>query len=99
MENSEISAKKDRKPITRKTSTLTLEEALQILQQAVLEVTKAGMAAKVAPIFSHGGKQVAIILPGCEIVEGFIVQEGKAAVAQEPVEQPKEVTSDAPATD
>lgn len=67
VENSEISTKRE-KSSTRK---ISKEEALQILQQSLIEYQKAGGKLEVVPDYWHAGmRHLAIILPGVMLNDG-----------------------------
>jgi hypothetical protein len=69
-ESSESSTPKGKKPTSRM-SKLTQEQALEIVQQSILEYQKAGGEVTVVPqLFYSGHQALAIVMPGAHLVNG-----------------------------
>lgn len=77
VENSEVSTENG-KQSTRKTSKLTPEQALEIVQQSLREYQKAGGVVQVMDRFWFGGESyTAILLPGVKFDEQLLAITGK----------------------
>lgn len=61
------------KPNTRRTAKLTRGQALEIIQQAVINCQQAGITASISPFYGNGGQSVVIVLANCQIVDGNIL--------------------------
>jgi hypothetical protein len=72
VENSETSVKSE-KLSTKKTSSLTPDQALQILQQSVINCQHAGVNVKFTPLYHQGQQSVIMVLTGCNLIDGNIV--------------------------
>jgi hypothetical protein len=58
---------------TRKTRNITPEQALEILQQAVINCQHAGIIASIGPYYSYGQQSVVIVLANCQLIDGKLV--------------------------
>jgi hypothetical protein len=61
-------------PSTKKTNSLTADQALEILQQSVINCQHAGIDAKVTTFYQHGVKSVIVVLANTELIDGNIVR-------------------------
>ncbi len=61
------------KPNTKKTNVLTPDQALEILQQAIIECQKAGIKVGYLPLYEHGAQLIQIILADVAVVNGNLV--------------------------
>lgn len=61
------------KPRTKRTSSLTLDQALEILQQAALNYEKAGGDIKVSTLHHAHKPSVILVLAGIELLDGRLV--------------------------
>lgn len=71
-ENSDPSAK-NAKASTKKTSSLTPEQALEILQQAAINCQHAGVFVSIMPFSDAGKPSVVIVLANCVLANGNIL--------------------------
>jgi hypothetical protein len=58
---------------TGKTASLTPVQSLEILQQSILECRRAGVSARIAPMYLDGDVSIIVVLANCQIADGKIV--------------------------
>jgi hypothetical protein len=62
VESSGSSAKNAKRPTSRTSKPIPAQQALDILQEAVLKCEQSGIDAKITPFWQHGQKSVVIVL-------------------------------------
>lgn len=60
-------------------SKLTVEQALEILQQAILETENAGVTIHVTPYFQQGQTSVIVVLANVELIAGKLMATADSA--------------------
>lgn len=71
-EDSQVSPANEKRSI-RKTAKLTPAQALEILQQAVINCQQSGIIASISPFDDTNTQSVVIVLANCQINAGNIV--------------------------
>ena len=61
------------KPRTKRGAGLTIDQALQILQQSIINCQGAGVRCQVTPIYDRGEQMIAVVLHGVKLDSGNLI--------------------------
>lgn len=70
-ENSEVSTKTG-KSNTRRTVSLTPEQALEILMDTLVKCRQSGVTLALTPLYTNGQQCVVVVLANCSLINGNI---------------------------